>query len=92
MTPAQGPDHLSKAEITKDALQAGAVAAAHAVGEVTTIVTKAVGDVAATVGGFATELFEIRDASRRAAAAHVETDGQQLSAAAEAPEIGDTDA
>jgi hypothetical protein len=63
-----GRDHLTRAEIAKDALQAGAEAAAQTVGEVATIVTRAVGDVAAAVGGFATEIFEIRDASRRALA------------------------
>lgn len=67
-----GRDNLSKAEITKDALQAGAEAAAQAVGEVASIVTRAVGDVAAAVGGFATEVFEIRDASRRALAEHAD--------------------
>lgn len=65
-----GPDHLSKGEIAKDAIQAGAEAAATAVGEVATILTKAVGDVAAAVGGLATEIFEIRDSSRRALAEH----------------------
>lgn len=65
-----GRDHLSKAEITKDALQAGAEAAAHTVGEVASIVTRAVGEVAAAVGGFATEVFEIKDSSRRALAEH----------------------
>jgi hypothetical protein len=43
-------------------------AAAGAVGQVATILTGAVKDVAGTVGGFATELFEIREAARRAAA------------------------
>jgi hypothetical protein len=33
---------------------------------VTTIVTGAVRDVARAVGGFATEVFEIRDAARKA--------------------------
>ncbi|HWI42299.1 MAG TPA: hypothetical protein VNS81_01665 [Nocardioides sp.] len=65
-----GPDHLSKGEIAKDAIQAGAEAAATAVGEVATIITKAVGDVAAAVGGLATEIFEIRDSSRRALEEH----------------------
>ncbi len=59
-------DHLSKAEIRKDALQEGVTAASQAVGSVTTIITSAVGDVARTLGGFATELFEIRDSARRA--------------------------
>ncbi|WP_370291399.1 hypothetical protein [Nocardioides sp.] len=70
-----GRDNLSKAEITKDALQAGAEAAAQTVGEVASIVTRAVGDVAAAVGGFATEVFEIRDASRRALAEHGDRGG-----------------
>lgn len=68
--PAQGRDHLSRGEITKDALQTGVEATAGAVGQVATIVTGAVRDVASTVGGLATELFEIREASRRARAEH----------------------
>ena len=63
-------DKLSKAEIRKDALQDGVTAASHAVGSVTTIVTTAVGDIARTIGGFATELFEIRDSARRASRDH----------------------
>ena len=51
------PDKLSKGEIRKDALQDGVTAASHAVGSVATIITTAVGDLARTVGGFATELF-----------------------------------
>ena len=39
----------------------------HTVGEVATIVTAAVRDVATAIGDFATEVFEIREASRRAA-------------------------
>lgn len=60
-------DRLSKAEIRKDAVQDSVEAAATAVGQVTTIVTGAVRDVAKAVGGFATEVFEIRDAARKAA-------------------------
>lgn len=63
-------ERLSKAEIRKDAVQNTVEAAAGAVGQVATILTGAVKDVAGTVGGFATELFEIRDAARRAAADH----------------------
>jgi len=59
-------DDLSKGEIRKDALQDGVVAAATAVGAVSTIVTSAVRDVARAVGGLATELFEIRDSALRA--------------------------
>lgn len=66
MTPQPGPDRLSKAEIRKDALQEGVVSATAAVGQVTQIVAGAVGDVARTLGGFATDLFEIRDSARRA--------------------------
>lgn len=63
-------DRLSKAEIRKDALQDGVTAASHAVGSVATIITVAVGDIARTIGGFATELFEIRDSARRAGRDH----------------------
>lgn len=66
MTPQSGPDRLSKAEIRKDALQEGVVSATAAVGQVTQIVAGAVGDVARTLGSFATDLFEIRDSARRA--------------------------
>ncbi len=69
------PDKLSKAEIRKDALQDGVTAASHAVGSVATIVTTAVGEVARTLGGFATELFEIRDSARRAGRDHEVDDG-----------------
>ena len=59
-------DHLSKAEIRKDAVQGTVEAAAGTVGQVATILTGAVKDVAGALGGLATELFEIRDAARRA--------------------------
>ncbi len=65
-------DKLSKTEIRKDALQDGVTAASHAVGSVATIITGAVGDIARTVGGFATEMFEIRDAARRAGRDHIQ--------------------
>ncbi|HLN76242.1 MAG TPA: hypothetical protein VK204_04300 [Nocardioidaceae bacterium] len=61
-------DHISKAEIRKDALQDTVEATATAVGTVTNIVTTAVRDLARAVGGFATEVFEIRESARRAAA------------------------
>ena len=63
-------DRLSKAEIRKDALQDGVTAASQAVSSVTTILTTAVSDVARTLGSFATEMFEIRDAARRAGHDH----------------------
>jgi hypothetical protein len=63
-------DRLSKAEIRKDALQEGFTAATHTIGTVATIVVGAVGDIGRAVGGFATELFEIRDSVRRAGRDH----------------------
>lgn len=59
-------DRIGKAEIRKDALQDGLDATASTVGQVTTIITGAVRDVVKSVGELATELFEIRDAARRA--------------------------
>ena len=59
-------EKLSSAEIGKDAVQATVEAAASTVGEVATIVTNAVRDVATALGGLATEVFEIREASRKA--------------------------
>jgi hypothetical protein len=63
-------DHISKAEIRKDAVQNTVEAAAGTVGQVTTILVTAVGDVAKAIGGLGTDLFEIRDAARKAAAQH----------------------
>ena len=60
-------DRLSRGEIRKDILQGTVEAAAATVGQVTAIVTTAVRDVAGALGGFATELFEIRESARRAA-------------------------
>ena len=59
-------DRLSRAEIRKDVIQDTVEAAATTVGRVTGIVTTAVRDVAGALGGFATELFQIRDSARRA--------------------------
>ena len=66
-------DHLSKSEIGKDAVQSTVEAAASTVGDVAKIITKAVQDVAGAVGGFASEVYEIRDASRKAADEHGDT-------------------
>jgi hypothetical protein len=59
-------DRLSSSEIGKDAVQSAVEAAATTVGQVTSIITHAVRDVAGAMGGFATEVFEIRDSARRA--------------------------
>lgn len=76
-------DHISKAEIRKDALQDGVEATTHAVGQVTNILVGAVGDVAKAVGGLATDLFEIREASKRATADSPQTPGAPTGAPAE---------
>jgi hypothetical protein len=61
-------ERFSRAEIRKDAVQSTVEAAAGTVGQVATVLTTAVRDVAGLLGGFATEIFEIRDSARRAAA------------------------
>jgi hypothetical protein len=63
-----GMERFSRMEIRKDAVQSTVEAAAGTVGQVTAIVTTAVKEVAGALGGFATEVFEIRDSARRAAA------------------------
>lgn len=70
-------DRLSKNEIRKDAVQEIVGAGASTVGEVTSIITAAVKDVANAIGGLATDVFEIRDGARRAAQRNVdETDAE----------------
>jgi hypothetical protein len=64
-------ERLSKVEIRKDALQETVQSVASTVGEVTSIITTAVKDVAGAIGGLATDVFEIRDGARRASE-HVE--------------------
>ena len=63
-------EQLSKAEIRKDMLQDAVSATATTVGQVASVVTGAVRDVAGALGGLATELFEIRDSARRASSDH----------------------
>lgn len=59
-------DRLSKAEIRKDAVQEIFESGVSTVGEVASIITTAVKDVANVIGGLATDAFEIRDGVRRA--------------------------
>ncbi len=59
-------DRLSKTEIRKDAIQEIVGSGAATVGDVASIITTAVKDVANAIGGFATDVFEIRDGARRA--------------------------
>ena len=64
----QNGDKLSGAEIGKDAVQSTVEAAVSTVGDVAVIITSAVRDIATALGGLATEVFEIGEASRKAAA------------------------
>jgi hypothetical protein len=59
-------DRLSKAGIRKDAVQELIESGASTVGQVTSIITTAVRDVAHVIGAFATDAFEIRNGARRA--------------------------
>ena len=59
-------DRHSKAELRKDALQETVESVASTVGEVASIITTAVKDVAGAIGGLASDVFEIRDGVRRA--------------------------
>lgn len=54
-------------ETRKDTVQEVVESGATHVGRIATIITGAVRDVASAVGGFATEVFEIRDSARKAA-------------------------
>ena len=64
------PDSLSKNEIRKDAIQNTVEATVTTVSQVGGIVAGAVKDVVGAVGNLATEVFEIRDAARKASAAN----------------------
>jgi hypothetical protein len=68
-------DRLSKAEINKDALQETMEAGVQTVSQVMSIITGAVREVTTTIGGFATDAFEIREGVRKAKA-ELETDDQ----------------
>jgi uncharacterized phage infection (PIP) family protein YhgE len=59
-------DQLSKAETAKDSVQATLDAAAETVTTVTSIIVGAVRDVAKAIGDLGTEVFEIRDAAKKA--------------------------
>ncbi|MGZ8665648.1 MAG: hypothetical protein ACXWZM_00900 [Solirubrobacterales bacterium] len=59
---------LSKSETRKDTAQVVVESGAAHVGRIANIVSNAVREVTREVGGFATEIFEIRDASKRAEA------------------------
>ena len=57
---------LGKIETRKDVAQAVIGSGVDHVGQIMTIIVGAVGDVTAEIGGWATDVFELRDAARRA--------------------------
>lgn len=57
---------LSRHEIKKDAMQQSAEAALTTTRVITSIVFDAIGKITAEVGSFATEIFEIREATKTA--------------------------
>jgi hypothetical protein len=59
---------LGKLETRKDVAQAVVESGVDHVGRIMTIIVGAVGDVTSELGGWATDVFELRDASRRAEA------------------------
>ena len=59
---------VGRLERNKDTLQAGVESAATHVGRIAEIVVGAVRDVTVELGEFATDLFEMNEASRRAEA------------------------
>jgi len=59
---------VSKLESSKDTVEVGVESAAVHVGRIAEIVTAAVRDVAKEIGEFATDLFEMQEASQRAEA------------------------
>ena len=71
-------DRLSKAEINKDALQETMEAGVQTVSQVMSIITGAVRDVTTTIGGFATDAFEIREGVRKAKAELADEPPDQL--------------
>ena len=73
-------DRLSKTEINKDALQETVEAGAQTVGQVMAIITTAIRDVTTTIGGFATDAFEIREGVRKAKA-ELESDDEEVATA-----------
>ena len=68
-------DHISPGEIRKDAVQGVVEAGISAVGAAGSIITHAVRDIARVAGDLGSELFEIRDAARKARAEHEPDEG-----------------
>lgn len=59
---------VSKPETLKDTMQVVVESGASRVGSIAMIITGAVRDIAREIGGFATDVFEMLEASKRAQA------------------------
>lgn len=59
---------VSKEEAVKDTVQVLVESGAGRVGRIAMIITGAVRDIAKEIGGFATDVFEMREAAKRAQA------------------------
>lgn len=77
-------------ETRKDLVQEAVESGATHVGRIATIITGAVRDVAREVGSFATDVFEMREASRRALKDH-ETASEERAARDEAARTPEDD-
>jgi hypothetical protein len=61
-------EHFDRAETAKDTVQVAVESGATHVGSIVQIVTRAVRDVTHELGDWASDVFEMRDAARRAQA------------------------
>lgn len=59
---------VSKSETLKDTVQVAVETGATRVGRIVSIITGAIRDVAGEIGGFATDVYEMREAAKRAQA------------------------
>ncbi|WP_026911234.1 hypothetical protein [Patulibacter minatonensis] len=73
-------------ETRKDLVQEAVESGATHVGRIATIVTGAVRDVAREIGSFATDVFEMREASRRALREHEAEEAERAAREAAARE------
>lgn len=77
-------------ETRKDQVQEAVESGATHVGRIATIVTGAVRDIAREIGSFATDVFEMREASNRALKEH-EAEAEELAAREAAARADDED-
>jgi len=64
----ESADVVSKPETIKDTVQVVVESGASRVGSIAMIITGAIRDIAKEIGGFATDVFEMLEASKRAQA------------------------